>query len=241
MRQIISGSGNSGIICVGGSVTINGDSISGNNIAIVNGKIVQDADVIHGNNKVVTSEIALPAYEALANYGISAKIVFHQGPLQPAKVTADENILPLIHVAVDPNGTNLSIKSTGNFSTTNPIKIELQSPLPLREVFSEGSGDTTLSYLDTDCLRIDLVGSGDVRASGKAKRLDVTVCGSGDVDAEDLTAEIAEVSVNGSGNVSVCAADQCQVRISGSGDVTVYGGPKQLSSEVRGSGKVRNR
>lgn len=235
MRKLKTENGN---ICVGGSITINGS-----NITIINGKICEceGGNITHGNRKIVTSEVTLPAFESLANYGVPAEITFRQGPLAPARIKGDENILPLIHVAVDQNGTNLSIKTTGSFTTSSRIKIELQSPRPFREVLSEGSGNITLSNLDTEFLRIDLVGSSDIRVAGRAKRLDVVVCGSGDVDAEDLVAETADVSVNGSGDVSTNASDRCQVQIQGSGDVTVYGSPTQISSKVCGSGRVMSR
>ncbi|WP_454844527.1 GIN domain-containing protein [Pseudomonas veronii] len=61
----------------------------------------------------------------------------------------------------------------------------------------KGSGDVTLYDLQQAVLDLGVQGSGDITAFGRVDLLDAEVAGSGDVDASELVATSAKLSVVG--------------------------------------------
>lgn len=102
----------------------------------------------------------------------------------------------------------------------------------------EGSSDLTIQDYDQTALAVDISGSGDVRASGRADRLDVDVSGSGDVDLSDVTATDATIDVTGSGDVTAGPTGEADITLTGSGDVDLTRRPTQLRQNTSGSGDV---
>ena len=101
-----------------------------------------------------------------------------------------------------------------------------------------GSGDLTVDSIEGGAVSIAVAGSGEVKAAGKADKLDISIAGSGDVDVAGLDSATANVSIAGSGNVRARATNTADVSIMGSGDVELTGGAK-CSVNKQGSGDVR--
>jgi hypothetical protein len=68
----------------------------------------------------------------------------------------------------------------------------------------------------------------------------VSISGSGNLDAESLTAMTADVTIPGSGSVVVAVEDHLEVDVSGSGSVEYLGNPT-VDSNITGSGSVNPR
>ena len=100
-----------------------------------------------------------------------------------------------------------------------------------------GSGAISLDQVDVGSLKLGIAGSGDARAAGKARTVAYEIAGSGEIDGKGVVAEDADVSIAGSGGVSVHATKTANVDIAGSGDVNVTGGAKCTTSKA-GSGDV---
>ncbi len=98
-----------------------------------------------------------------------------------------------------------------------------------------GSGSTQIAV--SQSLAIDIAGSGDVQATGRADDLRIDVAGSGTFRGQDLNAASATISIAGRGDIEVRARDELTVDIVGSGDVVYFGDPDLNVSRV-GSGKV---
>ena len=84
------------------------------------------------------------------------------------------------------------------------------------DVFGEGSAIAGLT-------KIELAGSGDVRMEGSTEELEVSVVGSGDVDASEMKAHKCRVNVVGSGDVAVNCSGDADSKISGSGTINNSG------------------
>jgi hypothetical protein len=84
---------------------------------------------------------------------------------------------------------------------------------------------------------LSVAGSGNLNAAGSATKLTAAISGSGDIDADKLTAASADVSVAGSGNVKGAVKGEAAVSIVGSGDVDLTGGAKCTINAV-GSGEA---
>ena len=83
-------------------------------------------------------------------------------------------------------------------------------------------------------------GSADIKLSGKTGQFLLSVAGSADVSAFDLSADDVSISISGSGDAEVNAGDSLSVSIKGSGDVS-YSGEPTVSKSIMGNGDVHRR
>jgi hypothetical protein len=104
-------------------------------------------------------------------------------------------------------------------------------------VTSSGSGNVTVDSIDVESVHSEARASGAIQISGTATSHTVEVGGSGDVDAGDLKASTAEVTVNASGDVTVWVSDTLDVSINGSGNVKYYGDPT-VTQDISASGNL---
>ena len=102
----------------------------------------------------------------------------------------------------------------------------------------EGSGELDIQSYDRDDLRVDINGSGEVTATGRARRLALSIHGSGDADLAALTLTDADVDIIGSGEARVGPTGSADITISGSGDVTLTERPANLNRSISGSGDI---
>ncbi len=103
----------------------------------------------------------------------------------------------------------------------------------------QGGSDAALCGLDQAEIRIVLQGSGRVGAIGRVGNLDVTVQGSGDVEASGLLAEYGELRISGFGNIAVTVDSEVCAEISGTGSIVVRGNPARRRERVTGMGSIR--
>lgn len=102
----------------------------------------------------------------------------------------------------------------------------------------DGSGDLDIQGYDRDDLRVDIDGSGEVTATGRASRLALSIRGSGEADLAALTLVDAEVDITGSGEARVGPTGNADIDISGSGDVILTTRPANVSRSISGSGDI---
>jgi hypothetical protein len=88
-----------------------------------------------------------------------------------------------------------------------------------------GSGKLELGEVRGDELRVEVNGSGDVRARGAVRAVNVRLNGSGDADLIGLRSQQGDLRTRGSGDVSVAVSDAVVAQSNGSGRITVYGNP----------------
>jgi hypothetical protein len=103
-----------------------------------------------------------------------------------------------------------------------------------------GSGDAEVTGLEGGSFAITVGGSGNVEASGKVDRTDVTIRGSGDVDLTSLQTRDPTVRIQGSGNVELgdVVGGTARVEIRGSGNVSLSGQVERLDTTIAGSGDL---
>jgi hypothetical protein len=106
--------------------------------------------------------------------------------------------------------------------------------------FNPGRVDIYITVPEIDALSVS--GSGDVVADSKIKSriLDLTVSGSGDISLNNLDAERVKASISGSGDILIGKgdlADELAVAISGSGNVKAENfEAKNVEAKIAGSG-----
>jgi hypothetical protein len=88
-----------------------------------------------------------------------------------------------------------------------------------------GNGRLVVAEVDADNLLVGLIGSGSIVLSGRAKQLNASVRGSGDLDAADLRADDAVLIADTAGAIALGAERTARVTAIGEGDVEIIGAP----------------
>jgi hypothetical protein len=181
-----------------------------------------------------------------------------QGTGFSVKVEADENLFEYLEIEKD--GRELEIDSRNNYNlrSRGGIKVWVTAPTyEAAEIAGSGKIISQSKLTNTDKIRIDVAGSGDVQLdidapevdanvagsgnvllTGATKELSVDIAGSGDVRAFNLMSEVSKIDIAGSGNAEVSASRELDVDIAGSGNVVYKGNPNVKQSKM-GSGSVR--
>lgn len=101
-----------------------------------------------------------------------------------------------------------------------------------------GAGDVSAQAIAGD-LEVNIAGAGDVKVASIAGNLDANIAGSGDITVAGGRARTVDVSVMGSGDVSFNGeADSVDVSVAGSGDVRIAKVNGPVKKHVAGSGDV---
>jgi hypothetical protein len=98
--------------------------------------------------------------------------------------------------------------------------------------------DMDLGHIEQQNLRISVLASGSATAEGKVDRLTVNVMGSGRANLGRLAARQVQVTIAGSGDVTVAPSDELKVTIMGSGDVHLTTRPAKIQQQIMGSGQI---
>ena len=164
----------------------------------------------------------------------SANVRIHDGKEQSVTVESDDNLLEIITTEV--RDKKLIVTTKESYSTRIGISVSVNVP-QIESIRVMGSGDVQAENVDVETLHLSISGSGDITAVGTAKKVDVTINGSGDADLSELVARDATVQISGSGDVRVHATEILRATINGSGDVR-YKGKPDVQRDVSGSGDV---
>lgn len=101
-----------------------------------------------------------------------------------------------------------------------------------------GSGSMDLD-LKAKALQTEIPGSGTILLRGAADDQSADISGSGKIAGYGLATKRLEVTISGSGAVEANVSDDIVARISGSGSVYYLGRPERISEDISGSGVVR--
>ncbi len=107
------------------------------------------------------------------------------------------------------------------------------------DVTLSGSGTITSAIQGTK-LDVTIAGSGAVNLSGKVSETEVTLSGSGRLAAKDLSTDVAELMISGSGNTYLTVNKTISGNIVGSGSVVYSGSGTVSDMHAVGSGKIRH-
>jgi hypothetical protein len=211
---------------------------------------------IRGNGKIVSEKRSTAGYDEISVSGFF-DVVLVSGKEGAITIRGEENLLP--HIKVEVKNNVLNIYTEKNISISTKEDIVLTVPFEQISAVSlsgsgdvkskntivsanlraklSGSGDLTLDVKATD-FEANLSGSGDVVVTGNADNFTSKTSGSGDLDAVNLVAKKANVTISGSGDMKVNCTESLFARVSGSGDIEYKGTPEFKDTKVSGSGEI---
>jgi hypothetical protein len=184
---------------------------------------------------VVTRTVAWAGTDTL-QVDLAADVTFTQGAQAGITISGPQRVVD--QVVVEGGRIRLTDGTHDlRMGHRQRLKITVTAPAVTRFVIN-GSPDVAIVGYDHPSMAIDISGSGDVNAVGKASDLDLSIAGSGDVDLSGLQLATAKVAIAGSGDAILSPTASAAVAIAGSGDVTLLTRPPTLTSDISGSGDL---
>lgn len=204
-------------------------------IALLNTSWAQRFGYITGEGSVVTKELKVDRFNDLG-LAVVGKVYISKGSTQKVTVEGQANIIDNLKMEVKDGEWSIEFEQKAK----NYESLVFHITVPEIEGLSiAGSGSIIGedSFEGLDHLDIAIAGSGDVKFSGSARKVAVSIAGSGTVSVPDLKTEDCKIDIAGNGDCSIDVTDDLKVSIAGSGDVKYKGSPR-ISTSIAGSGHV---
>jgi hypothetical protein len=211
-------------------------------------------DCVYGSGNQVTENRNVESFSAI-EVGGSVKLILKQDSTTSVRIVADDNIQDRIETRV--SGGRLHIEMDGNFCETGPITIyattrtlEGVDASGSVEVISDGtlsgerfaldlSGSTKVNLLlNTGEMRTDASGATEVTLKGQARSHEISMSGSGDVQALDFVVGNYRISTSGSTDLKINALNELHVESSGASDISYRGNPKNVKNSNSGASSL---
>jgi hypothetical protein len=189
-----------------------------------------------GSNVSATQTRAVQDFHAIRIEG-SCDVNATVGGAQSVAITADDNLIDDLVTEVKDGVLVITMRDGANDNFRVGPKAAISVP-SLDSLMIEGSGDAVVTGVSGENFKAHIEGSGDMRVSGKATKLELGIEGSGDADLSGLDSRDVSVSIDGSGDARVRCSGSLNASVSGSGDIGYIGSP-HTSISISGSGDVR--
>ncbi len=217
----------------------------------------QSWKTVYGNNRVVTKERKTDSFSGLkVSSGID--VYLKQGNDETVSVEADENLHEYIITEVRGGILNVyseynirdaerkrvyvTIKEVNSIRTTSAGDVYGETPIKSDrlELSASSAGDIKLE-VNTKDIDIDISSSGDMTISGETDVLKADLSSAGDLNAYELKAREADVSVSSAGDAEIYATEKIIARASSAGDINYKGDPKYVDAHSSSAGGIHKR
>ncbi len=129
---------------------------------------------------------------------------------------------------------SVQISSAGDVEGENTMQVdELELKL-------SSAGDLKLEVI-ADEIKLGISSSGNATLSGSTGYLDAALSSAGNLNAFDLEAARADVSVSSAGNARVYVTDEARFKCSSAGDIIYRGDPEILDTHTSSAGDIRKK
>lgn len=193
-----------------------------------------------GNGKIGYRSIkvsGMPQFEIenVAYLNLLVHIVV--GDKESLEIEADENLLPFIQYA-EVNG-KLKVWTKGKLQSSHPVHVRYFTP-GINHLKVRGNTQVSVSGLQKNDFFLDNEGSSRIVLDGVIKSFSLIGNGTGDVSAEMLACDSANISINGSGDIVLGRVNGEYLKISAYGvsNIAIAGQVHSLSAVAAGSGKL---
>ncbi len=212
---------------------------------------------VSGNGKVVTMERKTEQFTGIkVSSGID--VYLKQDNNESVSVEADENLHDYIitevrggvlNVYTDANireaerkRVYVTMKEINSVKTSSAGDVFGQTPVKtdMLDLSASSAGDIKLEVYAKE-IEIDISSSGDITLSGESEILDADLSSAGDLNAYDLIAREAEISVSSAGNADITVTDKLSARASSAGDINYKGNPKYVDAQSSSAGGIHKR
>jgi hypothetical protein len=211
---------------------------------------------VNGSGKSVTVDRPIGnVTEVVISGGSNVKIV--RGDVPSVRVTADDNILPLLETKTSNGKLTFETKSGFSIHPVTPIvytvtiqrleKLAVSGAGNVQAVGLagdsltiklSGAGNATLKDIACKTLNLNMSGAGNAMLTGTVEKVEVRLSGAGDIDAVGLKVAAADTRISGAGTAKMWVTDELKVKVSGAGSIQYKGSPR-IEQKISGAGSVK--
>jgi len=105
---------------------------------------------------------------------------------------------------------------------------------------TSSAGDIKLD-VDVQKLECKISSAGDITLTGNTDELEANLSSAGDLNAFELTARVAKVSVSSSGDADITVKEKLWARASSAGDITFKGNPPEVDAHSSSAGNINRK
>jgi len=207
-------------------------------IAVVSMFASCSKDLIHGDGSIITSARTVSNFSGIDVSGAN-NVFISYAPQLSVSVKGYDNLVSHYKTEVKDGKIYLHYDEHTIVKNDN---IQVYITMPYFDALSL-SGSCAInaagSFDNTDKLSVATSGNGDVNIEDiSANMYTIHSSGSSNISTLGVKAKTATVEVSGSSTVTLSVEDKLDVHISGSGKVSYKGAPAEISTDISGSGKV---
>jgi hypothetical protein len=189
---------------------------------------------VSGSGKVATDKRDLKGFTSVDVSGVF-QVEIVSGKDFSVEVQADDNILPLIETNV--SGSTLQIDLKDKASTRSDMIVRITAP-NIERVETTGASKVTASGIKNDSFSINTTGASKVYLTGETANLDIDVTGASMVDAEQLSAAIANIQASGASKINVNVSGELHSEATGASRIVYSGDPKTIDNHQSGASSI---
>lgn len=214
---------------------------------------------IKANGEIITTTRTVNSFDKI-NVSGSFDVTLVKGKEGAITIKASENLMEVIVTEVVDGTLKIKFKKGVNIRNSKTIHITVSyesvegvSLAGSGDIHSEGtlnaenldlslsgSGSFKLGVASTN-LSSSIAGSGNMNLNGKTDVFSCGISGSGNINSSELTANIVNAKISGSGNIKVNAINEINAKTSGSGNVMYTGNPTIVKANSSGSGSIHQK
>jgi len=212
---------------------------------------------VHGNHNVTRSERKLDSFSGI-KVSSGVDVYLKQGDNESVTVEADENLHEYIitevkggvlHVYTEVSIRDASkervyvtMKEIKTVETSSAGDVVGESPVRSEELrlSASSAGDINLEVYARE-IELNISSSGDMTLTGETDELDADLSSAGDLNAYDLKAKEAEISVSSAGDADINVSEKITARASSAGDINYKGDPKYVDVHTSSAGGIHKR
>ncbi|MCZ6918146.1 MAG: DUF2807 domain-containing protein [Gemmatimonadetes bacterium] len=192
-------------------------------IALTDPLIPGGGGTVIGSGRVITVSRSVSGFSTIRVNGV-ARVTIEQTGEETLSITADDNIVPVLHSDVEDGTLILGTRDDTNIESSTEIFYRL-TVKDLRGIDINGVITADAAGLDTDRLDINLNGVSTLTTEGRADRQFINLNGVSAYRADKLHSLEARVEADGVLTVVLRVSDRLDVLACGAGSVEYIGDP----------------
>ena len=193
---------------------------------------------ISGEGPLVKKTLDIDGFTNIG-LGLSGTLYLTQGNTYKVEIEAQQNIIDELNKEVKNDGWSIGFENGVNAKNYKKVTVWVTLPnVGKASIAGSGAIYSKGAFNNLGDLKLSIAGSGNIEFMGDADFVELNIAGSGKIDARDLKAADAKVSIAGSGTSYIHVDNgDLKVSVAGSGNV-YYKGKASIKTSIAGSGKV---
>ena len=207
---------------------------------------------IEDSGKHIEKKVSFTAFEKIEVSG-AIKLVLKQDSSYVVKIATDSNLMDYVTVEQKGSKLNISMKKS-SYCGADSIVVEAGIG-KLTEITASGAvrtlsnarintGDlklnlsgSTETVLDVNASKITSIidGVGKMKLYGQAGAHQLSITGTGDIDASDFITGIYNIEITGNAKANINVLNELNVRTEGASDIHYKGNPKKVNEKKSGA------